>query len=209
MTFTTRFALAVLMSVLFVPGAVHTSGGDQVAIGNGVSLEPAISIVGGPPSARAVVRQTTERFVSNDLTIARSCHQGPRRCHRLRGSSRPVPSGRHDRRHRSVLRLRVPRTPRTRPRLGGLNLDDTERQEFQQAVGATTWNSHDVPHDLRATEIAADAIAYGLLSTPARPGTVWDRRCERFEALTGFPPPRPTGPVETTAGVDPAEIDLG
>ena len=198
MTFTTRFALAVLLSVLFVPGAVRTSGGNQVAIGDGVSLEPTISIVGGSPSEQAVVRQATEQFVSNDLALpdlAFRIHDDATGCEGHRGLFRVVDTT-------AVIDLCFDCEFLALHELGHawveFNLDDAERQEFQQAVGATTWNSHDVPHDLRANEIAANAIAYGLLSTPARPGTVWDRRCERFEALTGLAPPRPTGPVDTT-----------
>lgn len=194
MTFTTRFALAVLMSVLLVPGAVHTSGGDQAAIGTGVSLEPTISIVGGSPTTRAVVRQTTEQFVSNDLALPDlviRVHDDATGCEGHRGLFRVADTT-------AVIDLCFDCEFLALHELGHawahFNLDDTERQEFQQAIGATTWNSHDVPHNFRATEIAAGAIAYGLLSTPATPGTVWDRRCERFEALTGFPPPRPTDP---------------
>jgi hypothetical protein len=187
------------MSLLLVPGAVGTSGDDRAAIGNGVGLEPTISIVGGSPTERAVVRQTTERFVSNDLALPDLVirfHDDAAGCEGHRGLFRVVDTT-------AVIDLCFECEFLVLHELGHawehFNLDDTERQEFQQAVGATTWNSHDVPHNFRAIEIAADAIAYGLLSTPATSGTVWERRCERYEALTGLPPPRPTHPIETTS----------
>jgi len=198
MTSTTRFALAALMSVLLVPGAVRTSRGDDLAAGVGVSLEPTISIVGGSPTARSAVLETTERFVSNDLglpDLVIRLHDDSTGCEGHRGLFRVDDDT-------AVVDLCFDCEFLALHELGHawahFNLDDAARQEFQQAVGATTWNSPDVPHNFRATEIAADAMAYGLLSTPATPGPVWDRRCERFEALTGVPPPRRTDPVETT-----------
>jgi len=199
MTSTTRFALAVLMSLLLVPGAVYTRGDDRVASGNGVCLEPTISLVGGSPAEQAVVRRTTERFVSNGLALPDLVirfHDDVAGCEGHRGLFRVVDTT-------AVIDLCFECEFLVLHELGHawehFNLDDTERRRFQQAVGATTWNSLDVPHNFRAIEIAADVIAYGLLSTPATPGTVWDRRCDRFEALTGFPPPRPTHPIETTS----------
>jgi len=198
MTSTTRFALAVLMSVLLVPGAVSTSRGDHVGAGVGAGLELTISVVGGSPTARAVVLDTTERFVSNDLPLPDlviRLHDDPTGCQGHRGLFRVFDDT-------AVVDLCFDCEFLALHELGHawahFNLDDTARQEFQRTVGASTWNSPDVPHNFRATEIAADAIAYGLLSTPATPGPVWDRRCERFEALTGVPPPRRTDPVETT-----------
>jgi hypothetical protein len=198
MTSTTRFALAVLMSVLLLPGAVRTSNGDQAGLGTAASLAPTITIVGGSPTTRSGVLETTQRFTSNDLglpDVVIRLHDDPTGCDGHRGLFRAVDDT-------AVIDLCFECEFLTLHELGHawahFNLDDTARQEFQRAVGASTWNSPDVPHNFRATEIAADAIAYGLLSTPATPGVIWERRCERFEELTGRPPPRPTDPVETT-----------
>jgi hypothetical protein len=174
---------------------LEPSGDDEVGGSRGgvtVGLSPKISIEGGTPQARVAVIEATARFVSNgyelpDLVVRR--HDGTHGCAGHRGLFRVVEG-------MPVIDLCFGEELLALHELAHawahFNLDDADRRAFQQSVGALTWSSSDVPHKFRAVEIAADTMAYGLLSAPATPGPSWDRRSERFEALTGGPPPRRT-----------------
>ena len=171
-----------------------TAAGFATATGC-VSLEPTISIEGGTPDTRADALQATDQYVSNgfelpDLVLR--LHDDEHGCDGHRGLFRLTDG-------KPVIDLCFGEELLALHELGHaweyFNLDDIDRHVFQQAVGAPTWNSYDVPHKFRAVEIAAETMACGLLSTPATPGSSWNRVCARFEALTGGRPPRQTTAV--------------
>jgi len=90
-------------------------------------------------------------------------------------------------------------------------LDDVERDDFVARTGMPTWKSHDHPHGKRATEVAADAIAFGLMSQPLAGDAA--RRAlsdlDHFVVLTGFESPRLVEPLAEIAArpvptIDPA-----
>ena len=70
------------------------------------------------------------------------------------------------------------------------NLDDAARQRFELAVEAPTWKGEDTPHDRRAIEMVADAMAHGLLTAPLVLDPIRQRQLDRFEMLTGSASPR-------------------
>ena len=183
----TVIALTSLMTFGFLAGSDEQVGDSSTDVT--VSLAPTISIEGGTPTGRTTALHAVDQFVSNgyelpDLVLR--LHDDTNGCGGHRGLFQ-VTDG------RPVIDLCFGEELLALHELGHawvrFNLDDTERQAFQHAVGAPTWNSSDVPHKFRAVEIAADTMAHGLLSTPATPGSNWDRRSARFEALTGDPPP--------------------
>ena len=168
--------------------------GDTTAAAS-VSLEPTISIEGGTPTTRTRALQAIGRYVSNgfelpDLVLR--FHDDMNGCEGHRGLFRLTDG-------KPVIDLCFDEEFLALHELGHaweyFNLDDADRLVFQQSIGAPTWNSPDVPHKFRAVEIAAETMAYGLLSAPAKPGSNWNRRSARFEALTGGPPPRQTSEV--------------
>ena len=160
-----------------------------------VSLEPTISIEGGTPTTRTRALLAIGRYVSNgyelpDLVLR--FHDDMNGCEGHRGLFHLTDG-------KPVIDLCFDEEFLALHELGHaweyFNLDDADRLVFQQSIGAPTWNSPDVPHKFRAVEIAAETMAYGLLSAPATPGLNWNRRSARFEALTGGPPPRQTSEV--------------
>lgn len=94
-------------------------------------------------------------------------------------------------------------------------LDDHDRHDFVSRTGLPTWKSLEHPHGRRATEVAADAIAFGLLSRPLDADDA--RRAltdlEHFVTLTGFEPPRLQQPLTEIAAmpvptVDPVQVSI-
>lgn len=168
--------------------------GDTTAAAS-VSLEPTISIEGGTSSSRTHALEAIGRYVSNgyelpDLVLR--LHDDMNGCEGHRGLF-------HFTDGKPVIDLCFDEEFLALHELGHaweyFNLDDADRIVFQQSIGAPTWNSPNVPHKFRAVEIAAETMASGLLSAPATPGSNWNRRSARFEALTGSPPPRQTSEV--------------
>lgn len=72
------------------------------------------------------------------------------------------------------------------------NLTDAEREAFQQARGLPSWNDPATPHKDRATEHAADVIAWGLSddapSLTTDPEASFDELTRAFRTLTGVEP---------------------
>lgn len=91
------------------------------------------------------------------------------------------------------------------------NLDDADRDRFQRHRGAPTWGSTDFPWTERATEHAAETIAWGLFDQPLVVQSGGDTSPEglrdAFVLLTGttpvndgwFPATDPTTPSAKTA----------
>ena len=75
-----------------------------------------------------------------------------------------------------------------------LHLTDDERQAFVEMRGATTWRDRDAAWEDRATEHAAEIIAWAVADYPLFPHIgLADRTCDSFAAgyefLTGTQPP--------------------
>ena len=88
-----------------------------------------------------------------------------------------------------------------------IGLSDDERDAFVALVEMPSWNDKDDPYRQRATEIAANVIAFGLAEGELDGGyarTAKDQ-IERYVALTGQAPPRlamPHMPATGVSGVD-------
>ena len=184
---TARVAAVLLFGVLVVPSAGSSAAGAAASI---VSLEPAISFVGGSQVERTVVLDAVDRFTSHDLALPDlevRFHAGAQGCDGYRGLFHP------DLDH-PVVDLCYEGEFLVLHELGHaweyFNLDDQARQTFVEYVGAGSWTSAKVRHKAQAVEIAADTMAYGLLSAPLAPGQNLDREFARFEQLTGLSTPR-------------------
>lgn len=73
-----------------------------------------------------------------------------------------------------------------------VGLDDGERLAFVERVGLPSWNDHRDSHERRATEVAADAVAFGLMSDPldADRARLALTSIEHYVFLVGDEPPR-------------------
>lgn len=89
------------------------------------------------------------------------------------------------------------------------SLNDAQEVAFVERTGLPTWNDHSHPHGLRATEAAADAIAFGLASGSLDDDTA--RRSltelEHFVFLTGEDPPRISTTVAEIAQMELTPVD--
>jgi hypothetical protein len=183
---TARVAPVLLLGVVLVPSPGSSAAGATTI----VSLEPVISFVGGSQAQRTTVLNAVDRFTSHDLALPDlevRFHAGAQGCEGYRGLFHP------DRGHPSID-LCYEGEFLVLHELGHawehFNLDDQTRQTFVEYVGAGSWTSAKVRHKAQAVEIAADTMAYGLLSAPLAPGQNLDREFARFELLTGSPSPR-------------------
>ena len=75
-----------------------------------------------------------------------------------------------------------------------LHLTDQQRRAFVEARGAATWRNRESAWEDRATEHAAEIIAWAIADSPYYPHTgLADRSCDSFmdgyRMLTGSPPP--------------------
>lgn len=89
------------------------------------------------------------------------------------------------------------------------SLTAADRDAFVELTGLPTWNDHDFGHAIRATEVAADAISFGLSSSSLSDEDA--RRSltdiEYFVFLTGEEPPRLDSPVEAIAAMPDPTVD--
>lgn len=69
------------------------------------------------------------------------------------------------------------------------NLTDADREVYRQLWDAPTWGSHEVEWGLRATERAANTIAWALLLDNPEPNQLFRAHVCTYRALTGNPPP--------------------
>ena len=188
MFFTTRTARAALIGILLVPSPVGAVGADDPAAL--VSLDPEISFVAGSATDRLTVTDAVGSFVAQGLALPDleiRFHTDASGCGGHRGLF-------HHNDGDPAIDLCFEGEFLVLHELGHawehFNLDDQARGEFQALVEAPTWNSPDAPHSRRAIEIAADAMAHGLLSEPLTAGQNRDREFARYESLTGTPTPR-------------------
>ena len=185
---TARLALALTISFAPFPAPSDTATNTPPA--PLVSLDPSISLVGGSPEARRTVADAVTRFTSHgfalpDLEIR--LHTDPSGCNGKHGLF-------HHNHGEPAIDLCYDREFLALHELGHawehFNLDDDDRTDFQEFTESSTWNAAAVPHDDRPIEIAADALAHGLLTTPLTAGMHREREFAQFEALTGFAAPR-------------------
>lgn len=73
----------------------------------------------------------------------------------------------------------------------GYALTDADREEYRQLWDAPTWGSSEVDWEQRATENAANTIAWALLATNPEPHEMLRSHLCTYEALTGHPLPNP------------------
>ncbi len=79
------------------------------------------------------------------------------------------------------------------------SMDDTTRQAFLDHTGLEVWNHADADWTERGIELAANAIAWGLLDETLTDGeaTEYSEQLDRFELLTGQASPRHDGETTT------------
>ena len=82
-------------------------------------------------------------------------------------------------------------------------LTDADREEYRQLWDVPTWGSSEFDWDQRATEKAANTIAWALLATNPEPHELLRSHLCTYEALTGHPLPRP---LATPCGSGPTEV---
>jgi hypothetical protein len=155
-----------------------------------VSLEPTVVFEGGTPGRRQIVTAAVARYSSEglalpDLTVR--IHDGNPGCEGLQGLFRAVGST-------GVIDLCYPGEFLALHELGHawehFNLEDDDRRRFQQLTGSTSWRSADVVWRKRGCELAANALAHGLLSAPLASAQFRERELSLFTALTGITSPR-------------------
>ena len=72
------------------------------------------------------------------------------------------------------------------------NVDETTRQKFMEQAQADGWNDHNVVHQARGVEIAADIIKWGLADgqLPQMSASHYAQQLAQYELLTGTQTPR-------------------
>jgi hypothetical protein len=164
-----------------------------------VSLDPTVVVEGGTPEHRQIVTAAVDRYVSvglalPDLTVR--IHDGNPGCEGLQGVFHAAGSG-------GVIDLCYPGEFLALHELGHAwehsNLDDDDRRRFLELTGSTTWRSAGVVWRKRGCELAANALAHGLLSAPLDSPQFRERELTMFTALTGITSPRLSGPHPTTS----------
>lgn len=73
-------------------------------------------------------------------------------------------------------------------------LTDADREAYRRLWGAPTWGSAEFPWELRATEKAADTIAWALLVDDGPRRETFRSHLCTYESLTGLPLPNPPDP---------------
>lgn len=77
-----------------------------------------------------------------------------------------------------------------------VNLDDRARDRFVELTGLPSWAGADDAWHKRGIEVAANALAHGLLSEPLRPGGERARELDQFRVLTGRASSRTVAPID-------------
>lgn len=166
-----------------------------------VSLEPSISFVDGTDTERQTVLDAAERFNTvglalPDLTVR--IHADNTGCDGHMGlfhhnDGQPAIDLCFDREFLALHELAHA--------WEHYNLNNEARERFVVHVGAPTWDSSTVHHHDRGIEIAADAVAHGLLSAPLTTGQNREREFANFQVLTGMTTPRLDGLENPSQGV--------
>ena len=154
--------------------------------------EELLRIVGGSPAQQIEIREVASRFESAGLTLEPLTvfvHEDTEACEGAAGLFWPNPEGDRIELCRDGAHLVAHEMAHA---WAYHALDDHDRAAFVSRTEMPTWKSLDHPHGLRATEVAADAIAFGLVPEPLAGDSA--RRAlsdlEHFVFLTGFEPPR-------------------
>jgi hypothetical protein len=155
-----------------------------------VSRDPSITFVGGTAGRRDTVVAAVSRYVQSGLSLPDlevRFHEHRSGCRDMQGMFRP--SG-----DIGLIDLCYGGEFLALHELGHawehFNLEPVDREHFKQLTGATTWSSTDVVWRRRGTELTANTLAHGLLSTPLESADWHALDFQRFEALTGLPSPR-------------------
>lgn len=202
MFLTTHTARATLIGILLVSSPIGAAHDDNPAAP--LSLDPEISFIAGSTAQRQTVVDAVGSFVGQGLALPDlevRFHATSDGCGGHRGLF-------HHNDGEPAIDLCFEGEFLVLHELGHawehFNLDDQARSEFQRAVDAPTWNSPQTPHRRRAIEVAADALAHGLLSAPLTPTQDRDREFARYESLTGSPTPRaiPLGQQSIASTID-------
>jgi hypothetical protein len=180
----------ILLTALYLLISIPASPAGQSEIPPSLtSLNPVVSIDGGTQDARQTVLDAVDRFVTSGLALPEldvRIHHDNTGCNGKRGLF-------HENDGAGIVDLCFGGEFLALHELGHawvqFNIDDDTRSAFIEMTGAETWRSSNVVWGHRGTELAAEAIAHGLLSLPLEPG---QRTTElaRFEFLTAMPSPR-------------------
>jgi len=181
-----RILLSVIAAVSSFVGLLPAS--ETAAEQSLTSLSPAITFEGGSSSERQAVLDVVERFVSVSMEL-------PDLVFRLHDDFVGC-DGHHGLYRRegdvAVIDFCSDREILLFHEVGHaweqFTLNDDDRDAFLETAGAEGWQDAEIEHDRRGAEIAADSIAYALLSRPD--AAVQARPIELFEALVGMESPR-------------------
>jgi hypothetical protein len=181
-----RIVLSVIAAVSSFVGLLPAS--ETAAEQSLTSLSPAITFEDGSSTERQAVLDVVDRFVSSSMALPAlhfRFHDELTGCDGHRGLY-----------HRdgdvAVIDFCSDREILLFHEVGHaweqFTLDDADRDAFLKAAGAESWQAREIEHNRRGAEIAADTIAYALLSRPD--AAVQTRPIELFETLVGMESPR-------------------
>jgi len=168
-----------------------------------VSLNPSVTFAGGSPSERTTVVEAVDRYVAAGLALpdlSINIHTNQTGCADKQGLFR---AGEGE----GVIDLCFDREFLVLHELGHawvqFNLEELARETFLLLTEAPSWSSSDTAWHRRGSEIAANALAHGLLSVQLESVQQRTREFAQFRALTGRASPRLTE-IETAARRIPA-----
>jgi len=191
-----RILLSVIAAVSSLVGLLPASdtGTETAPEQSLTSLSPAITFDGGSAAEQEAVLDVVDRFVSSSMALPElrfRFHDDFTGCGGHRGLY-------HREGDVAIIDFCSDLEMLLFHEVGHaweqFTLDDDDRDAFMETAGAESWQDREIAHDRRGAEIAADSIAYALLSRPN--AALQTRPIELFEALVGMESPRV---VETEA----------
>ena len=199
---------SVTSELMSIEGTVGNSSVDEVA---GATLV----IVGGSPVFHFEIHEAARKFAAAGLELPHltvNVHADDGGCDGAAGLFRPNSAGDSIDLCREGEALVLHELAHAWARHV---LSNDDRAAFTLRTGLPTWKSHSQPHGLRASEVAAEAIAFGLRAEPLSDDEA--RRAltnlEHFQVLTGFEPPRLVTSIAAVAAmpmptVDPVQVSI-
>lgn len=169
-----------------------------------VRTQPAVRTIGGGPAEQALVEAAVEAFEEHGLALPDlevRFHDSSEGCNGHQGRFREIDG-------RGVIDLCQVSEFLVLHEIGHawthVNMDAAEQARFAELTGSPSWAAAADAWHKRGTEVAANAIAHGLLSTPLDSPDQRARELGQFTALTGLASPRATAAAE----VPPTEATL-